>query len=402
MTIVAVFLLTIFTVFIGTSYQSHIRSTEQFLAQALDKKRADMPNPPEGLPDAEPPYEGKPSDKLELPFAYALIVAVNQSGEIEVLENGANIEADELEKLVMEALNGQESGFTGSNMLMYKKRSSFDSTMLAFTSSEPIFNTLRSSILTSVVLFISGMLLMFFIAERLANYSIKPIEQAWKKQQLFVADASHDLKTPLTIILANNDILKSHTGSTISEEMKWIESTQIEAERMKELTEKLLDLAKSDSEEAPIELSSINISEVIGSLILQYEAVAFEKEITLLHNIEKEAFITTNKACFVGILQVLLDNAIKYSPIKENISISLSAIGKRITFSINNKGPVIPEDMQQSIFERFVRGDKARSTKGYGLGLAIAKSLSDKINGQLSVKSNESDGTTFTLTIKKK
>ena len=386
MTIVAVFLLTIFTVFIVTSYQSHIRGTDQFLTQALDKKRADMPNPPEGLPDAEPPHEGKPSDKLELPFAYALIVSVNQLGDIEVLENGANIEADELEKLVMEALNGQESGFTGSNMLMYKKRSSFDSTMLAFTSSEPIFNTLRSSILTSVVLFISGMLLMFFIAERLANYSIKPIEQAWKKQQLFVADASHDLKTPLTIILANNDILKSHTGSTISEEMKWIESTQIEAERMKELTEKLLDLAKSDSEEAPIELSSINISEVIGSLILQYEAVAFEKEITLLHNIEKEAFITTNKTCFVGILQVLLDNAIKYSPVKENISISLSTIGKRITFSINNKGLVIPEDMQQSIFERFVRGDKARSTKGYGLGLAIARSLSDKINGQLSVK----------------
>lgn len=399
MTIVAVILLVILVTINIFNYNSQIRSTNMFLTQVIEKNRLDGSILPPNN-NTPPPEIGKPRDEFPLPFAYATSIRVSNDGSYEILENGFDLSEEELKSIIDQAINGYESGFLYSYKLIYQKRASFNHTIIAFTSAEQIQSSLISSILISIALFTVFMLIMFFISERLASYTIKPVKNAWVKQKQFVADASHELKTPLTVILANNDILLSHTGSTILEEKRWIDSTKNEAIKMKGLVEKMLDLAKSESENNTSLLTNENISELTNKLILQFEGVAFEKGIVLDYKIEDNLVSYTCQDFYSRIINILIDNAIKYSPENERVSITLSSVGRKIRFSVTNLGEPIPENELDSVFERFYRSDKSRNTKGYGLGLSIARNLAESIDGSLQVKSS-TQGTTFELIIKR-
>ncbi|MBQ7761257.1 MAG: HAMP domain-containing histidine kinase [Clostridia bacterium] len=400
MTIVGVILLVIFITINIFNYRSQLKSTNMFLTQVIESNRIEGSSAPPSI-NTPPPESEKPRDEFLLPFAYAISVVVHPDGEYEILENEFDIDESELDKIINQALSGSENGFLYSHKLIYQKRTYFSHSIVAFTSTEPIQSSLISSSLVSVALFVLCMLLMFFISERLANYTIKPVENAWIKQKQFIADASHELKTPLTVILANNDILITHTDSTISEEKKWIDSTRLEAIKMKGLVEKMLDLAKSEAENNTPIFTEESISELTNRIILQFEGVAFENGVVLDYNIEKDLIANTCGDFYTRIINILIDNAIKYSPQGEGVTISLSAIGRKIQFSVTNMGEPIPEDEINSVFERFYRGDKSRSTLGYGLGLSIARNLTEAIGGSLQVKSS-TQGTTFSLSIKRK
>lgn len=399
MTIVAVILLVILVTINIFNYNSQIRSTNMFLTQVIEKNRLDGSILPPNN-NTPPPEISKPRDEFPLPFAYATSIRVSNDGNYEILENGFDLSEEELKSIIDQAINGCESGFLYSYKLIYQKRASFNHTIIAFTSAEQIQSSLISSILISIALFTVFMLIMFFISERLASYAIKPVKKAWVKQKQFVADASHELKTPLTVILANNDILLSHTGSTILEEKRWIDSTKNEAIKMKGLVEKMLDLAKSESENNTPLLTNENISELTNKLILQFEGVAFEKGIVLDYKIEDNLVSYTCQDFYSRIINILIDNAIKYSPENERVSITLSSVGRKIRLSVTNLGEPIPENELDSVFERFYRSDKSRNTKGYGLGLSIARNLAESIDGSLQVKSS-TQGTTFELIIKR-
>lgn len=235
----------------------------------------------------------------------------------------------------------------------------------------------------------------FFISLYNANRNIRPIEESYNSQKQFIADASHELKTPLTTINTNIDVLLSHKEKTIEEEQKWLYYIKSEAQRMTNLTNDLLYLARLTHDDNEL-FSRVSFSDNLESVILSMEAVAFEKEIYIEENIEENVFTNASDALIKQLVMILLDNAIKYTPKNGKINILLN---KDAVLKIKNTGNGITAKDQKHIFERFFRSDESRSREsgGYGLGLSIAKAICDKLNGTISVFSKENEYTEFTV-----
>ena len=227
-----------------------------------------------------------------------------------------------------------------------------------------------------------------------------PVKTAWENQKQFVSDISNDLEAPLKAILANNDILNSHSKESVESQQKWIDSTGEEALKMKALVTQMLDLAKSENAIC-LPLCRLNLSELTEREILHLEPIAFEKQIAICSSISQNVVINTNEEAYLRIVQTLLDNAIKYSKNGKKIRVSLASDNRRVYLYVNNSA-YIEEKNLAHIFERFWREDSSRRDDSHGLGLAIAKNLAESLNGDLSVKSNAVEGTTFMLTLKKK
>lgn len=237
--------------------------------------------------------------------------------------------------------------------------------------------------------------MIFFISLALSGLAVKPVKEAWSKQKQFVADASHELKTPLTVILANNNIMISRKNSKIEQEMQWLQSTEEEALHMKKLIDQMLFLAKSDAQNTKPELTNINASEIIEAAALNFEPIAFEKGVLVDCEIEPNVFINSNSTLLTQLSHILIDNAVKYSDNDGKVLIKLKKQNNKLVFSVNNRGNVISKEDLPHIFDRFYRAEKSRTTKGYGLGLSIAKNITSSIGGKISVESNTENGTTF-------
>lgn len=335
-----------------------------------------------------------------IPIAYVFTADVKINGTI--VCNNSDVDKKTVETAVYEAMSSKkESGIIKSLKLSFmKKELSSGDTVIAFVTRENLHQRTTSTILMSLIASAVSMLLFYSISKHLVEIALEPAYKVWNQQKQFIADASHDLKTPITVILANNNIIASHKDDPVSSQMQWIESTGEEAERMSDLVNKMLELAKSEDLIDRFDLEEKNISEICEETILQFEVVAFEKNISVESSIEPDIKHKTNSETLSKILRILFENAVKYSPEGEKITIKLSS-SPNVCLSINNKGDVIsPEDMKH-IFERFYRASKAREVGGYGLGLSIAQNLAQAINSRIEVSSNENDGTTFSLIFKK-
>ncbi len=398
------------------SYQSQRFRTEEALKNAvsmvnkgrfptLEDTNNILPPPKDDL-QSDAPHHGSDmhNDFSSIPRVYILSVNVTKNGDIiEVFDNSANISSDVISNAIVEAINNKdECDIISSMNLMYLRTLSPDGYLITFTSSEPISTTLNTTIIASLLVFILAMIAFFFISERLAEFSIKPVHNAWEQQKQFIADASHDLKTPITVILANNDILKANEDKSVSQMQKWIESTKDEALNMKGLVEGMLDLAKSEGALNDLVIEECNISELTEKTTLWFEASAYEREITISQCIQGGISIQTNKDSYVRLIQILIDNAIKYSYDKNDILVNLTREKQRVIFSVTNHGDVISKDDLDNIFKRFYRCDKSRSSNGHGLGLSIAKSTAEKLGAELLVSSTAENGTTFSLIMKHK
>ncbi|HOO28196.1 MAG TPA: ATP-binding protein, partial [Lachnospiraceae bacterium] len=270
---------------------------------------------------------------------------------------------------------------------------------LAFVDVSEQLSDFHKLVLTLVIVGVLCELAFLIISIFLAKFTIKPVRIAWEQQRQFVADASHELKTPLTVILANVGILLGHKENTIAREEKWVDYIKTEAERMKKLVEDMLFLAKTDMAGLPVERRKINFSDLVMSSLLAFESVAFENGIKLKQEIAQEIALYGNETQLRQMAIIFLDNACKYTPSGGEVMVRLIKKQDKIYFSVKNTGSYIPKEVQDRIFERFYRVDESRVRKegGYGLGLSIAKSIVDSHKGKLTVSSSEKDGTTFTM-----
>ena len=233
---------------------------------------------------------------------------------------------------------------------------------------------------------------IFFISLYFANKSIKPIEETFNKQREFIADASHELKTPLTTISANTELLLDMAGN---EQKKWLSYIQTEAKRMENLTNSLLYLTKMEYNKN-IEFAKVNFSDITENTLMTLEAVVFEKKLRLLQNIEKDIYIDGNSEQLKRLVVILLDNAIKYT--NEEIRIELKKDQNEIRLSVFNTGEGISEEDLKRIWDRFYRTDKSREfVGGFGLGLSIAKAIVADCNGKIYAESKLNEWTRFTV-----
>ncbi len=300
---------------------------------------------------------------------------------------------------------GLSDGWLHDMNLMYRTAQYYDSTRIAFADSTGFEESSKNGFVSLTSICIIVFVSFFFISNFLASMAFKPAEKAWQQQQHFLADASHELKTPLTVILANNNILLSHDDTTIAEQRKWVESTQAEAEHMKKLVDELLFLAKSDAAKNDIPREPVDLSELAWSNMLQFEPVAFERGVQFDGQIENDLVTVGDRTQLNQLIHILLDNAIKYAGVGGQVDWKLEkyTIGKKkmqnyAKLSVHNTGKPIPAEDLPHIYERFYRSDRARSAgSGYGLGLAIAKSICEVHDADILVESTAEKGTTFTV-----
>ena len=333
-------------------------------------------------------------------YQVATTVFVDANGEI-IKSTGSGLDDPSLKNAIDFALNSDnERGNYETLEISFLRKSTNSGFMISFLSREHLSERIKENISQGAIAGFIFLLAFWAISIRLATIAVAPVEKAWEQQKQFIADASHDLKTPLTVILANNNIIFSHKDDTVESQMKWIESTTEEAERMSELVNKMIELAKSEAAKDELKIGEVDLSELVENAILQFEVVAFERNISIESGIQPNMIVRTHPPTFSKVLEILFDNAIKYSEENGKISIALYQSGKKIYFSINNKGEIIKPDELPHVFERFYRINKERNIGGHGLGLSIAKKKCDMLGCKLSVESNRDDGTTFTITLK--
>ncbi len=241
------------------------------------------------------------------------------------------------------------------------------------------------------------LIVIYFTSRFFANRSIAPVKEAFYKQKQFIADASHELKTPLAVINTNADVLLSNSDDTIHNQSKWLHRIQSETERMKTLTNDLLYLTEMDDSRASMIFANFNVSEAVEGVILTMEAVMFEKDISLSYEIEPDLTIRGNGEQIKQVVMILLDNGIKYTNPKGSITLTLKKRHNDIQLKVTNTGEGIPPEHLERIFDRFYRADPSRSRKhgGYGLGLAIAKSIVEQHKGKIYAKSVPNETTSF-------
>lgn len=340
-----------------------------------------------------------PSDDKTYQVSFTVLV----NGGKTILSTPTSLNVDDIGTAILNAIDQeQDRGIINDLNLSFLKVDVKEGTLISFVSREHLHERLKENLMHTTVTMLISLVVFFFISRRFAKIAVTPVEKAWEQQKQFLADASHDLKTPLTVILANNNIVSAHRSDTVESQMKWIESTSEEANRMSDLINKMLELAKSEATKEELKFGEINLSEVVENSILQFEVVAFEKNIEIESGIQPDIFVKTHAPTFSKVLEILFDNAIKYSDENGKISIALYQTSKKAFFTINNKGEHISPDDLPHVFERFYRTSKERKIGGHGLGLSLAKKKCDMLGCKLSVDSNKEDGTTFTITLKAK
>ena len=239
----------------------------------------------------------------------------------------------------------------------------------------------------SVIVWISIELVVYFISKKITKWIIKPAVESFNKQKDFIADASHELKTPLAVIMASADELKSDKKNA-----KYIENIKFESDRMNKLITGLLDLSKLENETNINNYKEENISKIVEKISLTFEGIAFENNLNIESDIEKNIMFKCSKDEIEKLISILLDNAIKHSYKESVIHINLFKEKNSIIIEVKNNGnPINPGD-EEKIFERFYRADKSRNRDAnrYGLGLAIAKNIVTNYNG--FIKASSSDG----------
>ena len=236
--------------------------------------------------------------------------------------------------------------------------------------------SLDSLLVTLVVIGIAVEIIVAIFSYLFAEQAIKPVKEAYEAQKIFIANASHEIKTPVAAIKANLE------AADLSEENHWIKNIELEADKIETLNLALLRLAKTDVVKETITLEDIDIKRTLNGIMNSFASRIEQKDITLetTYDLKKNQLVKLNRSDFREIVEILLDNAIKYC----EKSVIISASPK--SFKITNDGTVIPKDKISHVFDRFYQVDKSAS--GSGLGLAIAKSLSDRNNWNLEVQSS--------------
>jgi signal transduction histidine kinase len=259
-------------------------------------------------------------------------------------------------------------------------------------------NTLSSLFYTLLTIGIAAFPIVGGISYYFAIRAVKPIEGAWEKQKRFIADASHELRTPITIIKSNLGIVMSNTGEAVDAQMEWLGYAKTGADRMSKLTNDLLTLAKGHCPVLLLQNEYFDVSTVIADLVNAMRASSAEKNIDITTSIQQNVSIYSDQEKIMQIASILLDNAIKHSNQNGSIHISLAAMNQGVCLAVTNSGKGISKSELDNIFDSFYQSEPSRKSdnEGFGLGLSIAKVITEKLGGKLSVVSGENDNTTFT------
>lgn len=342
---------------------------------------------------ANPFQVGRPDDStsdIRLPF-FTLQLGIQ--GEI-VASGGGYYDLsnqDFLMELLNDSLQNQkESGIIEEYNLRYCRVQMPMGTVLVFSDMSSEKNTLHHLVKSFAFIGAFSFLVFLGISVFLAKWAVRPVARAWQQQKQFVADASHELKTPLTVIMTNVELLQ-YPDYSEEEHMKFLQSITLMSQQMRELVEKMLVLAKTDSGQTKLPMGSINLSKLVLDAAISFEGVFAEKGLSLESVAEPDVMVCGNEAGLQQVIDILLDNAQKYSFPGGNTVVTLHRKDRhKCCLKVSNPGNAIPQEELVNIFRRFYRMDKARSRNGsFGLGLSIAENIVAQHKGKIWAESKD-------------
>lgn len=345
--------------------------------------------------------EGK-LDRSELPGSSGLpcFVAEVYSGGTLRLSGSSyyNLENQELvTEIVQTALEqDSDSGVLKDYSLRYLRRVGALSVRIAFTDCSVEQATVRSLLLRSVLIALAALVILTGLSYWLAGFAVRPVRRAWQEQKQFISDASHELKTPLTVILSSSELAAEERDP--EKTRRYVEGIHAESLRMKALVEDMLTLARTENGTNQVQ-SAVDLSDTVLESVLAFEPVAFESGRELSYDIQPGLETQGVAVQLRRLADILLDNAVKYAAAGTSIRLLLRREGRNALLQVENRGETIPAEKITHLFDRFYRADESRAGgEGFGLGLAIAQNIVKNHGGSIGCTSE--DGVTrFTVTL---
>lgn len=353
--------------------------------------------PPEGRPE-KPEFQELPEDIQRKDILTVFYSRENDSYTL--LSNSEVFSQEELPSLLHTIVSQEKNfGILYSQDAIYY-RSGKTPYKIAIASTDYIVHSVVNLVLVLLAVWVGAMLLFLLISIKLSAVAARPMEEAMQREKQFVADASHDLKTPLSVILANNSILMENPENKVGDLRRWLDSTQEAAKRMQKLIAEMLTLADVERQDVPLVREKVDLANIAMKADLELESVAFEKNVTLEDDLPDRCMVTGNADYLMRIVMSLLENALKYEPSGGRVSIHLTQSKKKTVLSVCNQGSRIADEDLPHVFDRFYRSDKSRtnSAGSFGLGLAITKEMVERLGGTISVTSSQEEGTVFSVT----
>ena len=326
------------------------------------------------------------------------VAEVLPSGTVRV--SGSNYydlqDEDTLLPLVTAALSADaDSGVLRTQHMRYLRLEGAIAVRIAFMDSTFEQATLRALVRVCLLIGAAALLVLFGLSWLLSGFVTRPVARTWQNQQQFLSDASHELKTPLTVILSSADLLKT---SAQPEQRQYVDNISVESRRMKALVEDMLTLSRTESGRAA-PFAPLDLSDLVTDAALRFEPVAFEAGHPLQYDIQNGASLSGDRQQLDQLLDILLDNAVKYAAKDAPIRLTLDISGKNAVLAVEDPGDPIPPDKLPHLFDRFYRVDDARTgAGGFGLGLAIAQQIVRRHKGTITAAS-DARATRFTVTL---
>lgn len=374
-------LLAVFAAVYFSSRAVIARSVQQQLQQVLQTGG--------GYDLSQPGQEGVP----------CFVAEVYASGTVRVSGNSYYDLTDKaaLVDIVTAALSADsDEGVLAEHHLRYLRQAGLLSTRIAFTDSTLEQATLRSLLTGSLLIGLAALAVLFACSYVLSGAVTRPVDRAWQQQKQFLSDASHELKTPLTVILSSAELLEQ---SAAPEQKQYVDNVRAESRRMKRLVEDMLTLSRVERGGEHLPDTTADLSDAAADAALRFEPVAYEAGHTLSYDIAPGLLVRGDSGKLEQAVAVLLDNAIKYAAPGTEVRLDAARQGKNACLWVENEGDPIPADKLPHIFDRFYRADESRTDGGsFGLGLPIARAIVEAHRGTLRCDSG-GHATRFTITL---
>ena len=333
---------------------------------------------------AEGPLQPGLPGQVQLP---CFVIRVTPWGQSIQFSGGFDLSDDAMltDIVTLAAAAEEDVGVLEDYSLRYLRTRSPGEATLVFTDISGERLTMRNLRLTCAAIGVLSVALFLAVSTLLARWAVRPVEQAWAEQRQFVADASHELKTPLTVILTNAELLQTDPDP------RYARSVLAMSRRMRTLVESLLELARVDGGAARAAFEETDLSQLLEDELLPFEPVYFERGLTLRSDISGDIRISGSPRHLRQVVSILLDNAMNHSPEGSTVSLRLTRQGGSALLTAANPAPPMSREECQRIFRRFYRSDPARSGGGYGLGLPIAKGIVTDHGGKIWAESRDGE-----------
>lgn len=372
MIIVTAMLLIIFGLIFGFT-KNDLDSKSDYMLQELSESARDF---------------GGGRENVQLPY---FILQINTWGEVIASGNTHYdlTDVDFVQELIQQVYEiGSTVGYLEQRELKYAVVSGLGVQRLCFLDVSSQKSAIGSLLQTSLLTGLIALAAFAFISILLARWAVKPVDQAWQQQKQFVSDASHELKTPLTVIISNSELLQAPDCDAESR-YRFANNILSASGQMRKLIEGMLELARADNGQIQTSFDKVDLSKIVSDGTLPFEPVFFENAMMLESDIEPDIFLNGSAQHLRQLIDILLDNARKYSA-PGIISVQLKRHHKnQCLLTVSNPGQPIPREELKKIFQRFYRSDRARTASGsFGLGLSIAQRITQEHHGHIWADSN--------------